>query len=304
MTAAFAREGDDARMVCDDPAFSYFLVSGSLMLVEISSVQAAPSLLASTPRRSSGASSATHRAPSVEVAATTESSTAGETSTRTCSPKRAKTSQLVRPATREVEQPPGLAFCAWSYPNDVGIVVSGSAATPVPVKGGQEMDDGGDVASAFSKDLFSVPTAPSATEASASPPAPDADTEACTGKARNPADRAKGRALSPGQSLDAYLLREPGSAAEEPGTNGKRGEAGRPGVVPAFPEGSNGDATGPRRRWRLEAQERVCVGRVSLRFLRELEREEPKREVDVKVTFLRRSEVSGDTSLSWYMVPP
>lgn len=48
-----------------------------------------------------------------------------------------------------------------------------------------------------------------------------------------------------------------------------------------------------RLRWRLEAREAACVGKVSKRFLQELELEEPRRDLDQKVAFLRRTEVSG-----------
>ena len=44
--------------------------------------------------------------------------------------------------------------------------------------------------------------------------------------------------------------------------------------------------------WRLEARQAACIGRVSLRFLRELELEEPRREFEQKVGFLRRTEVN------------
>eukprot|EP00903_Cladosiphon_okamuranus_P014480 g13431.t2 len=288
MTAAFAREGDNACLLCTDPAFSYFLVSGSLMPIKATGVHATPSLLTSAQLSSS------HGAPTVEVASVTESRVGGKTSTRTHSPKETEAREHLRPVACEVETPPGLAFGAWTYPYDTNSIISGSALTPVQGKnGGENTYDGSDLGSAVSKSPFSVPMATSA-KASASPSASDVRTAPTS--ARNESagvGQVEGCSLLPGQSLDSHLLHKLVSAVEEAGPDGgDYDEAGRPEVVPALPEGFNGDTTDPRR-WRLEAQGRVCVGRVSFRFLKELEREESKHDVEMKVAFLRRTEVFG-----------
>lgn len=298
MTAAFAREGDHACLLCADAAFSYFLVSGSLIPIEATSVHAAPSLPASAPLFPSSTSCSSYGAPTVEATAVTESKV-GKASTRTDSPKGLKTRVFPRPVACEVEKPPGLPFCSWTCPYDANTIISGSALTPVQGNGGEKMDDGGDLGSAVSKSLFSVPMTTSA-EASTSPSTPDVKTAptSATNERTAAVERVEGCPLLPGQSLDSYLLHKLASATGEAGPDGgDYAEADRPEVVSAFLEGLNGDTTNPRR-WRLEAQKRVCVGRVSLRFLKELEREEPRHDVEMKVAFLRRSEVSQENLTS------
>lgn len=289
MAAAFVREGDDACSLCADPAFSYFLVSGSL---EVTSVNAAPSPLASAPLFGSSTAYSSHRAPSGEVPAVAESKV-GEVSTRAGSPKgREKTETFPRPVACGIEKPAGLTFWSWTYPHD-NTSISGSALTPVQGNGGETMGDGSDVGSAGSKTRFSAPVMPCA-EAGTSPSAPKANTAPSTENEQR-MEQAEGCPLLPGQSLDSYLLHKSARAAEETGPEDNHHKAGHPeDDVSAFPEGLVCDE-GPPRRWRLEAQERVCVGRVSHRFLQELEREEPKHDVEVKVAFLRRTEASQET---------
>lgn len=50
-------------------------------------------------------------------------------------------------------------------------------------------------------------------------------------------------------------------------------------------------AMNPERRWRLYAKSPVCIGRVSRRALKRLELEEPRWEMEGKVALLQRSEV-------------
>lgn len=297
MAAAFAGEGDDACVRCADPAFSYFLVSGSLMPIKVVGMHVAPPSLPlpSAPLFYSSPSCSSHRPPPTEEVAAVAESKAEETSTGKGSPKVGKQSEtFVRPVACEVEKPPGLDFCSWTYPCDSNSIC-GSALTPARENGCEKPDDGGDVGrdvgSAVSESLFSVPLTMSATKVGASPSAPNAYTVR-SAKNEDILERVQGSPLLPGQSLDPYLAHTSIGAAGETSPDGTHGEAGRPEVVYAFPEGSAGDETTGTGRWRLEAQERVCVGRVSRRFLSELEREEPKHDVEVKVAFLRKTEAS------------
>lgn len=211
----------------------------------------------------------------------------GEKSTRTAALRGAKAENFPRPVAGENEQPSGLAFSSWAYSYDTNSI-SGSALTPVQGNDDEIMDDG----SAVSKSRFSVPMTTSA-KASTSPSAPG-ENIVPSSKTEDSMERVEGGPLLPGQSLDSYLLHKSTGAAEENGPEGNHDEAGRPEFVSASPEGLIGDTTGPRR-WRLEVQERVCVGGVSRRLLQELEREEPKHDVEVKVAFLRKTEASEET---------
>lgn len=292
MTAAFAREGDDARLLCADPAYCYFLVSGSLLPIEMTGKHAAPSPIALRPLLHGSTGCTSHRVPTAEVAAVTESKV-GEMSTSTDSPKGGgKPESFLRPVACASEKTAGLAFLSWAYPCDNNRT-SGSALTPVQGNGSEKVDDGSDVGSAVSKSLFSVPaTTPSKT--TASPPAPDADPAPSTQNG-SVVERVEYCPILPGQSLDVYLLHNSVGAAGKTGPEANHDEAGRSEVDSALPEGSTGDSTATRG-WRLEAQERVCVGRVSRRFFQELEREEPKHDVEMKIAFLRKTEASEEAS--------
>lgn len=292
MTAAFAREGDDAGLLCADPAFCYFLVGGRLLPIEMPGTLEAPSPVAFDPLLHGGTASTSHRVPTVEVAAVTGSKV-GEAATGMDSPNGAKAKKFHRPAAGESETPPGLAFLPWTYPYGKKNATSGSDLTPVRGNGGEKTDDGGDVGSAFSRSLFSVPmTTPPATT---SPCARDADPAPGT-KKESLVERAEHRAILPGQSLDLYLLHNSVSTAGETGPGGDRDEADRSEAGLAFLEGSVGGGPTAPRQWRLEAQGRVCVGRVSRRFLQELELEEPRHDVKVKVAFLRKTEASKESA--------
>lgn len=273
MTAAFAREGDDASLLCADPGFSYFLFSGILM-IEDTTVRASP--LPSAPAPLFYDSSKSHRAPTEEVAAVTGSKV-GETSTRTGSPKGGKAELFLRPFAREIEKPPRLAFCSWTHPYDSNSI-GGSALSPEQGNGGDKMDDrGSDLGSAVSRSLFSFPMTTSA-KISTSPSAPDVSSAAST-RRESARERVEGCPLFPGQSLDTYVLHKPVDAAEQIGSGGHHDQASLPGT------------TSPRR-WRLEAQECVCVGRVSRHFLHELGRQEPTHDIEERVAFLRKTEAS------------
>lgn len=50
-------------------------------------------------------------------------------------------------------------------------------------------------------------------------------------------------------------------------------------------------AMNPRFRWRLNATKPACIGRISRRLLKQLEMEEPQREMAAKVSLLQKSEV-------------
>eukprot|EP00752_Nemacystus_decipiens_P007815 g6980.t1 len=289
MTAAFAREADDACLLCDDPAFSYFLVSGSVLPIDMASTHTAPSPLAFSPLLHSSSDYTWHRVPTVEVDAVTEPKV-GEMATGMGSPKGGEAEAFPRPAACEGERRQGLAFLSWTYPYSNNST-SGSALNLVHGNGAETSDDGGDVGSAVSKSLFPAPTTTPAT-ASASPCAPDADPAPST-PSRSVAEGVDKCPIMPGQSLDIFLHHRPGSSGEKAGSAGNHDEEGHAEVESVFPEGSTGDSAAPRR-WRLEAQERVCVGRVSLRLFQELKREEPKHDVEVKAAFLRKTEVFGD----------
>lgn len=278
MAVTFAYEGDDASWACTDPSFSYFLVTGNLAPVEITANRLSASLLTPTPLRYAGATDSVNQTSSVELAV----------SEAQLQPARCELEHTARPEvqennaeegdTRGVHHPvvygvhiPGTARSSGDRSSSIG----GSTWSPAVLRkhGGLPTEYGGggsDIESALGGGIISAHrTTPS--EANAS----DADLSSNEGE--------EPPCLLPGQSLDCYLLLH---RVEIVGPKGAPDRPVSPEVMPAAAE------RGGTTRWKLGARQASCIGRVSRRFLGQLEREEAKHETEVKVAFLRQTEVS------------
>lgn len=280
MSVTFAYEGDDASWACTDPSFSYFLVSGSLVPMEITPNRLSASLLTPTPLRYAGVTDSLKHTLSVELAAS-EAQLRPDRSENTARLE-AQENNAEKGAAGGIHHPvvygvqiPGTARSS----GDKSSSTAGSTWSPVAPRkdGGLTSEHGGDggdsdIESTLGEGIFSVHKATTPSEVNAS----DVDFSSNEGE--------ETPRLLPGQSLDCYLLLHrvkivgPESDPDKPAS---------PEGVPVAAERATGTT-----RWKLDARQGSCIGRVSRRFLRELEREEAKHETEVKVSFLRQTEVS------------
>lgn len=298
MAVAFARAGEDASLLCMDPASSYFVVSGSLLPVVDTGGNATPSAFIADPilQSSSSSGSASHPAPPDEEAVVApDAKHSRQSSRRGAAQKGGDKRGLPYRVACGVEGLPVPTCCSWTFSCDDSSAGASAWTCAAQTRHSSDLVENG---SAIKSAAGKRPPPP----ATASPPpsklraktAPGAEV-APGAKIAHDTRHIEGRPILPGQSLDLHLLPVSPGESEDIDPEGvleaKRSEAAVPAKpVGSKPEGSLGAAADPRR-WRLEAREGVCVGRVSRRFLRELELEEPKREVEVKVTFLRQTEV-------------
>lgn len=125
------------------------------------------------------------------------------------------------------------------------------------------------------------------------PPAP----ENCEGLSTSDAAGTECPSLQPGHVLDIYLH----ETVDAPGNKHRNISGVDEGGDKSFlllPESSSTAAPGVEEkkdtgsRWRLDARHASCIGKVSCWLLQELEAEEPLREIDQMVMFLRTTEVS------------
>ncbi len=300
MAVTFAQKGEEASLLCLDASCSYFVVHGSLLPVVDTSEQATPPAFVAGPILQSSSRSALRQAyPDEEAAVATEAKHSPQ-STRPGAPKGGPRQGLPYRVACGVEGLPVPACCSWTFSCDDGSSSAGASAwtCATPTKHSDLMglieNGSGAIKSVASKRRTPATAGtppPSSPEARIA--APNAGAAAPIAEIAQDTKRMEGRPILPGQSLDQYLLPMPPGEAEETDPEGEKRKC--PEAFPAKPEGSFGNETAPRR-WRLEARDGVCVGRVSRRFLRELELEEPKHHVEVKVAFLRRTEVSGENT--------
>lgn len=313
MAIAFTREGHDASAVCADLAFSYFLVTGSLTPTVVGTNRAPLSSLLTSAPNLNGAGSP-YRAPAAELAA--EARDQSHAAPPALEEKREGTctgEQDIRGNGRQGESSdegaygngrselPARACDAWAAnspcENGASCSLSDLVWSPAaPKKEGDDwVDDVGSGSDIESKSLFSVPTT---TLPEAHPPSFASDTqEAVASMAQSSASGVTGRSrclLTPGQSLDFYLRRRSNTSfgdkfREKFGPESDPGEPTDHEIVPI----SAGDLTNGMAgtAWHLDAREASCIGRVSRCLLRELEREEEKHEVEMKVAFLHKTEV-------------
>lgn len=345
MDAVFIDEGIDAALVCSDPAFSYFVITGSLM--PKATTGRAPSLLVARPSSSGGSSNGGgHPLFSEERAA-------GSTAVATVSKAVAYSNQLQTPnkdlreeLTCNQLQTANYAFradcetcnqlrgaCDALRAAETGVEV---VAAEAAAAGRQSEDHGCPVIARSVRDIeMPLPTPDhhhhhhhhqltvrSRTQSTAVPTAtngvppssPEKDNttqpllpghsldtyvrhqtnrqQVGGTKKKESEDKTMGREESPtsavGPSLHSHAR---GKANRKVGIGEEHDESmghGNPSTVAA---GAPDRPKGPRG-WRLEARQAACIGRVSRRFLQELELEEPRREFERKVVFLRRTEVN------------
>lgn len=103
-------------------------------------------------------------------------------------------------------------------------------------------------------------------------------------------DAGTGCLLQPGHALDMYLHTKDvsGKGLNVNGVDEGRDEALLP-ESRSTVAGADKNDTG--LRWRLDARHAACIGKISHWLLQELESEEPLREIEQMVTFLRSTEV-------------
>lgn len=276
MAVTFAYEGDDASWACTDPSFSYFLVTGSLAPVEITPNRLSASLLTPTPLHYAGATESLRETPSDELAASDAQlrpDRCEHTVRLEAQPNNAEngaTGGVHHPVVYGV-QIPGTARSSGDKSSSIG----GSTWSPAALRkdGGlttEHGSGGSDIESTLGGGIFSTLKA-TLSEVNAS----DVDSSSHEGE--------ETPSLLPGQSLDCYLLPHRVKIVDP------EGDLGKPVSPEVVPDAAERAGT---TRWKLEARQASCIGRVSLRFLRELEREEAKHETEVKVAFLRQTEVS------------
>lgn len=299
MAVTFAQKGEDASLLCSDASCSYFVINGSLLPVADSSEQATPPVFVAGPILQSSSRSASRQAPPDEKAAVVAEAKHSPQSTHPGAPKGGRKEGLPYRVACGVECLPVPTCCSWTFSCDNSSSAGASAWTcAAQTKHSDLMGLMENGCSAIKSIASKRPTPASAGGPPPSPEAkiaaPNAGTAAPIAKIAQDAKRVEGRPILPGQSLDLYLLPVPPGEEEEIGPEGDRDKGKRPDASPAKPEDSFGNETAPRR-WRLEARDGVCVGSVSRRFLGELKLEEPKHDVEVKVAFLRRTEVSGES---------
>ncbi|CAM9596754.1 unnamed protein product, partial [Ectocarpus sp. 8 AP-2014] len=244
MSVTFAHEGDDACWACNDPSFSYFLVSGSLAPVVIIPNRLSASLLTPTPLRYAGATDSLKHTLSVEAQLRPDRR---EHTARL----EAQENNVEKGAAGGVHHPvvygvqiPGTARSAGDKSNST----AGSAWSPVATRkdGGLTSEHGGgggsDIESTLHGGIFSVHRAITPSEVNTS----DVVFSSNEGEETPP--------LLPGQSLDCYLLLHrvkivgPESDPDKPVS---------PEVVPAAAERATGTT-----RWKLDARQGSCIGRV------------------------------------------
>ncbi|CAN0436844.1 unnamed protein product [Pylaiella littoralis] len=249
MAAAFVRAGDDASLLCGDPAFSYFLVSGSLSPIAVSTNPA----VVESPLHGNGSSSSSslHRAPGEEA-----------TSIITESDVRQQQQPFTRFKLHSHEAPlpeesgghnsscgnwrlSGPASGSWSdspFDNNsrgtTGCSVLNNVAEQDERGASGLMDNGSDVEST-------------------------AASRNCFFHAGGWDLGQKGSLVLPGQSLDFYLVLSSFiRGVGEIGRDGDHHEAKYPGAVPTASEGLLDDVETGLRWWRLDAREGACIGRV------------------------------------------
>jgi len=310
MTVSFAQKGEDASLLCSDASCSYFVVNGSLLPVVDTGEQATPQVFVAAPILQSSSRSASRPAPPDQAGAVVAEVKHSPQSTHPRAPKGGNKQDskqgLDYRVACGVEGLPVPACCSWTFSCDDNSSAMPSAwtcAAQTKHNGLMDLMDNGSIAIKNIASKRPTPakagTPPPAPEAKIA--APDAGTATPIAKIAQDPKRVEVRPIFPGQSLDLYLVPIPPGEVEEIGPEGDCDEARCPEAFPANPEGSFGEEAA-RRRWRLEAREGVCVGRVSRHFLRWLELEEPKHDVEVKVAFLRRTEVS-DEAVSYSRLP-
>ncbi|CAB1120667.1 unnamed protein product [Ectocarpus sp. CCAP 1310/34] len=280
MSVTFAHEGYDACWACNDPSFSYFLVSGSLAPVKIIPNRLSASLQNPTPLRYAGTSNSLKHTLGVELTASEAQlrqdrcEHSARLEAHESNAEKGTAGGVHHPAVYGV-QIPGTA----RSPGDKSSSTAGSTWSPVAPRkdGGLTSDHGGgggsDIESTPGGGIFSVLKATKPSEINAS------EVDFSTNEGRETP------LLLPGQSLDCYLLLH---RVKVIGPERDPDKAVSPEVVPAAAERVTGTT-----RWKLDARQGSCIGKVSRRFLRELEREEAKHETEVKVSFLRQTEVFG-----------
>ncbi|CAN0199558.1 unnamed protein product, partial [Ectocarpus sp. 4 AP-2014] len=248
MSVTFAYEGDDVSWACTDPSFSCFLVSGSLVPMEITPNCLSTSLPTPTPLRSTGATDSLKHTLSIELASSEaqlrqdRSEHSARLEAQENSAEEWATGGVRHPVVYGV-QTPGTSRSS----GDKSSSTAGSAWSPVAPRkaSGLTSEHGGgggsDIESTLGGGIFSVHKAtPSEVNAS------DVDSSSNEGKETS--------RLLPGQSLDCYLFLHrvkivgPESDPDKPAS---------PEVVPAAAESGTGTT-----RWKLEARQGSCIGRV------------------------------------------
>lgn len=330
MAAVFAGAGDDASLLCSDPASCYFLVSGSLTPVAVSASPAVVESLLTTarPLHENSSSGSPHPAPDEEHVSTRTESEARKQQQQQQHSARCNLHSHGAPLAEEnrghIEgsgRPSGHASSSWTdspYDNNssctIGCPVWNNLAQQDEKDAAGLMDSGSEIESTTvvsKKNIFSVRTtktvsSPKASGSLSASNASNSNTNnskpTTNGANKIAAPHARGlnlmdgRPVLPGHSLDSYVLHNMSSSLSggvgKVGRENDHDEPEHPGAIPAASGGLLGGGTTGPRRWWLGAREVACIGRVSRRFLQELEREGPKHEIEVKVAFLRKTEVS------------
>lgn len=332
MGAMFVGQGGDAALLCSDPAFTYFVIAGSL--VPKPTTERAPSLLVASPNSSSDSSSGGSVHPE-----SPEESAVGSTATTVSNTSTGNQSQTSNGLAAEVICN-RLKTASYGFPGEdetctqIQTDADAFRATETGVVAVAVGRQSGEHGCPVEDPVMSSPSRihhhhhhhhqmadQPRKQSSALPPT--------KGRRRiSPEEGGTCQPLLPGRSLDMYVHQqtnrqvvgtekkdsdEPAGPIKSPtaaAVAGRsldllcaRGQAniivgmgeehdemvgrGMPSAVAL--EGSD-RAKGPGW-WRLEARQAACIGRVSRWFLHELGLEEPRREFEQKVGFLRKTEV-------------
>lgn len=253
--AVFVCKGGDAAKICVDPNFSYFLVTGNIVPVAIT--ESDPSLLLSNPY----AGDDTRNTTDIRQTENLQPEVAG--AQHRCDKQGGALKGQTTACSQGVSQLAPPTYGAWvGSSRDEGIGSDHCAASDEE----DPVEYGSSIESVAGRSVFSFCGAPTKVSTLSS-----ASRAGVTGL------------LQPGHSLDCYLG---ASYRRSVGTEAKTGGE-------ASPDNTSGEwidnVSGPR--WRLDAQEAVCVGMLTHRFLHQLEKEGPRLEKERKVAFLRETEV-------------
>ena len=350
MGAVFVGESIDAALLCSDPAFSYFVITGSLM--PRATAGRAPSLLVARPSSGSGSSSGGgHPLFPEERAVGSTATMVSETATY-CNQLQSPISDFREELTCNQLQTANYAFRAEGGTcnqlrsasdalrgTETGVEEVAAAAAAAAAAAGRQSEEHGCpvIAGSVRDPEMPLPardhhrhhhhhhhqlTVRSRTPSNAAPtpingvPPSSLEQDNTT------------QPLFPGQSLDMYVCHQMnrqqvggtekketeektmgrqeiptgtvsqslhsharGQANRKVGIGEEHGETMGHGTPVAVAADGPDRPKGPRG-WRLEARQAACIGRVSRRFLQELEIEEPRRELEEKIGFLRRTEVN------------